>query len=386
MTPIHWSVTKGHLDATLCLLDHGAQINIKDSLDRLPIDHANKKDLKQISTVLIAHSRTKMSLSTVWTLRLFMGLVIPIALFSLFVQLPLLFSLPAVFIIIAALMRLSGPAYPNLPSHSSNPFALSCGLSSCAVTLFIYYHYINIHTDLSYTESQVLLISGALYILMWAWLALTNPGFIGAKTDRKYRAEYLLDMVAEGTCTEQDIPEICPMCMIGRPVRSAHCYKSKKCVALYDHHAAWLNRPVGSKNLAVYCISCCLAVVVHFLFAKFCISVIDEVRPDENGFLMFLFDSYEHAPMLFFALVMHFALLLSAIAKLYERYKCFSYGMTLSEMQDPSARPYLFAGGSIRGGVLNNPFDRKTVFANAVHMMCSSDIDYTAHYFPSAKV
>ena len=59
---------------------------------------------------------------------------------------------------------------------------------------------------------------------------------------------------------------------------------------------------------------------------------------------MFLFDSYEHAPMLFFALVLHFALLFSALKKLYERYKCFSYGMTLSEIQDPSTRPYLFAG------------------------------------------
>ena len=59
---------------------------------------------------------------------------------------------------------------------------------------------------------------------------------------------------------------------------------------------------------------------------------------------MFLFDSYEHAPMLFFALVLHFALLISALGKLYERYKCFSYGMTLSEIQDPASRPYLFAG------------------------------------------
>ena len=149
---------------------------------------------------------------------------------------------------------------------------------------------------MSSTEAQTLLITGGSYLCLWFYLAFSDPGYVGgARMERKYRADYLLDMVGEGTAhTEQDIPEICPICMIGRPVRSAHCYKSGRCVALMDHHSPWINRAIGCKNLAGYFVSCCLAVVVHFLFVKFCISVIDEVRPDEK-FVFFFFSPLLHS-------------------------------------------------------------------------------------------
>ena len=63
-----------------------------------------------------------------------------------------------------------------------------------------------------------------------------------------------------------------------------------------------------------------------------------------SGIVMFFLDAYYEAPMLFFSLFLHFILFWGSVVQMFERYKCLVKGMTLSESQDPTSRPYLYSG------------------------------------------
>ncbi len=43
----------------------------------------------------------------------------------------------------------------------------------------------------------------------------------------------------------------CELCGVRQPRRCKHCHDCGRCVAVFDHHCAWLGNCVGARNRCV---------------------------------------------------------------------------------------------------------------------------------------
>jgi hypothetical protein len=210
-----------------------------------------------------------------------MGLFAPVGIFSILVFLPIYLSLPVLFLLFALSMRFLGAAYPSLPTASPNPFATTSAVSAFSLSALVFVLNSGASLDEGRSDEYLLAFFGALYAGLWVYLAKANPGFVGKHVEIRYSSSALIDLVGDGKCGDEDIPDLCTVCMKGRPLRSVHCASCGKCVALRDHHSHWSGQCVGVKNAWVYYASCVVAVVAHFLFMKFCGGALDALLPDD---------------------------------------------------------------------------------------------------------
>ena len=131
------------------------------------------------------------------------------------------------------------------------------------------------------TDEYLLAFIGVLYLGLWAYLAKGNPGYVGKHVELRYSSSALIDLISDGKCTDDDIPDLCTSCMKGRPLRSVHCISCDKCVGLRDHHSQWAGQCVGVKNAYIFYLLCLVSVLVHFFFMKFCGRALDSLLSDE---------------------------------------------------------------------------------------------------------
>jgi cytohesin len=47
-TPLHIAAKQGHANVVVCLLSHGAKLNVRDTAGKLPVDDAATEEIKQI--------------------------------------------------------------------------------------------------------------------------------------------------------------------------------------------------------------------------------------------------------------------------------------------------------------------------------------------------
>ena len=219
--------------------------------------------------------------------RLILGFILPLLFFSLLVTLPIYLGPPIVFLIVSVLMRAMGAAYLSISGIYSNPSSVASSFSILLISIYVYIPYHDQYFEFAQTEGFIFLSTSMLYCLVWGYLIVSDPGFVGKKIQNQYHASVLLDKISEGNSLDKEIPDICSTCMLGKPIRSVHCTMCGRCVALHDHHDSWTNKCVGFSNLGVFSFSCLLGVVVHFLYLKFLLLGIDSVRSDERFFSCF---------------------------------------------------------------------------------------------------
>jgi len=189
-TPLHYAVLAGNIRVVRRLLTKGADPSIKSRKGETAYDLAVKNSNFTIAKLLKRKS---------WILR-FLGLQ---------------------------------ENFPNIRTRMN--FILFWAMLIFVIvtnTLFV----------MPFTENQFwvlssLIVTGlVLFTFLLSWLK--NPGKITNKGEN--------DIFS--LLRTHEPYEICPDCVIVKPPRSKHCEICRSCIAVSDHHCAWIGNCVGAKN------------------------------------------------------------------------------------------------------------------------------------------
>jgi len=208
-TPLHYAVLSGNIKIVRRLLMKGSSPNVKDYQGFTPLELA-----KRTNNFLLAKLLQKRS-----TFKIFLGL------------------------------------QENLsPKKTKLNFIVFCFVYLILVAsnfLFVF----------PFTQNNFWVISSGIFAVLTllsflcSWLA--NPGYIRNTQDA--------DIIS--LLQAFDPQQICPDCIIVRPLRSKHCESCKKCISVCDHHCTWINNCVGAKNHKYFLCFIILSLIsIIFLF------------------------------------------------------------------------------------------------------------------------
>jgi hypothetical protein len=99
-----------------------------------------------------------------------------------------------------------GPAYPNILGMSNNPFTMTFSFSLALISILELFYYFDLFLDSDSFTAISLVVTGSCYILIWAYLSQSNPGFLD-KNDCYFPVSRIVQLIDEGRAmSESDIP------------------------------------------------------------------------------------------------------------------------------------------------------------------------------------
>eukprot|EP00759_Apiculatamorpha_spiralis_P010603 PhF_6_TR17352/c0_g1_i2/m.26576/K18932/ZDHHC; palmitoyltransferase len=81
----------------------------------------------------------------------------------------------------------------------------------------------------------------------------------------------------------------CETCNLHRPLRTKHCRKCGRCVAMYDHHCYWLFTCVGSRNRGLFVLHVFLLGITTAWGTSY---VYDTILPYNNSFDAYILTNF----------------------------------------------------------------------------------------------
>ena len=159
------------------------------------------------------------------------------------------------------------------------------------------------------------------------------------------------------------VPEYCMANMIAKPLRSEYSPATGRCVARYDHHSSWLNKPIGWLNYRYYLSLCVLLTVLHFWFIRVASILLFSYENGPEAWRPFgtSFWFFSHvAPFVFFMVLVNGGLVVWRLLGLYAIYSSIKSNMTTNEVNNSRTINYMKGPG----GSLFNPFLRRTFKEN----------------------
>jgi ankyrin repeat protein len=271
LTPIHWAALKGHYGMVQLLIINGADVHAVDSDGFTPLDLAKQKSMKGIISLLErSKSHTPGSEALYWRVWFFSPwIIVPLILFIID-SLPFVVAFFVIIAIVTCFRKLL--SYTWLSKDTNNPFFMSLMAASYALSTWIYFVEI-LPLTIGYTMLTLFFIGvNVLWALLFLYMSRSNPGYL--KSDDE-GIEKIYHRLSSGT---KDAPQLCPTCMIARPIRSKHCRSCNRCIARMDHHCAWLNNCVGINNHQFFLVLLTLVIMLHVIFAFFCSRVLGQLQ------------------------------------------------------------------------------------------------------------
>ncbi|KNC55340.1 ankyrin [Thecamonas trahens ATCC 50062] len=180
---------------------------------------------------------------------------------------------------------------------------------------------------------------------IFLWLRNSQPGTTPRIVPTAAQAEVMSDMLAAGTKPSN----LCPTCLIIRPLRSKHCSTCGVCVERFDHHCPWLGVCVGKNNMGAFVAFVALFALAELLF----LHLVASVTPYSPTSLTSLVAMLNTAPLLCLAVVWNTPFLIWMVHLTFQMLYQTSRNLTTNERLN-SDRYEIFKDDD--GGFFN-PFD-----------------------------
>jgi palmitoyltransferase len=274
-TPLHWAAVKGHSAVVGVLLEHHADVKAKDRDGATPERLAFQKKHYNLANRLRDATRNSFVDNSseknkyMWFAVTMLG--IPYS-FLLVVNLPLWISLVLVIASGYGLKMGCGRKWPS--KESSNPAFVGVFITTYIVSTLLYFTRIIYVTGASVGGTVFFILLNFFYAGSYLKVLFSDPGCIKATTE--------LNQVIEAIDDDMPHPQICPTCLIQKPLRSKHCRACGKCVSKMDHHCHWINNCVGEKNHVLFVVVLTCIILLHFMFSWYC-SVYLQAVPGAEG-------------------------------------------------------------------------------------------------------
>eukprot|EP01105_Mastigella_eilhardi_P005139 TRINITY_DN16921_c0_g1_i1.p1 TRINITY_DN16921_c0_g1~~TRINITY_DN16921_c0_g1_i1.p1 ORF type:complete len:605 (-),score=144.78 TRINITY_DN16921_c0_g1_i1:46-1860(-) len=274
-TPLHWAANRGNLSIAMILVTEGADPKALDAHGVTPEQVAQEKHYLRIASYLSIAARRSLSrkglmkVTLAWTV---LGFLSVPAFAMIMCYLPLLVSVILVLATPMALRSALVNFYPHNLRALKNPFWVGYFYSGLVVSALAYFKHVVFNPETSVITNILFIFGNLVLIGLFYVVSTSNPGHLERNTLTLKVMEDLLE-------TKQPIGDICPTCLIRRPVRSKHCRSCGRCVARFDHHCVWVNNCVGHENHRLFLGLCFLAVMLHLTFVIMCYSYLSGQEP-----------------------------------------------------------------------------------------------------------
>ncbi|KAF2078214.1 hypothetical protein CYY_000504 [Polysphondylium violaceum] len=304
-TPIHWAGYKGYTECTKALYEEGANIHLKDVDDKTPYQLALTRSTPPCLKYL-EWAQKESYLPTGYQFKqgeynyfwIFLALLGNLGFFYILYSFQYYYSIPIVIvcgnfarIILAHLWG----------DYATNPLPVTWWIIGCSICYWTYFFQILWNVP-EYVFSHIFVtLSSLVFIYLLVTLPFSDPGIV------KSTPQEDLDEFIECLKCQKFTPEVCPTCLIHKPVRAKHCKFCKSCVARYDHHCIWINNCVGAKNHRrfVLCLILYNIIAIPVYYVTFKYLSLDPNGPNildcENYYtaLMYYYDNYRMITIFF---------------------------------------------------------------------------------------
>jgi len=241
-TALHWASSRGCFGCVRILLQHGADANLRTDDGETAEQLAAKKN--HVTTALFIKqalhhpidAKHRRKYSNMWCA----GCAIGVPLFCVIAtHLPLLLTAVIVGGVVYALKTFYGDTFPR-PDGKTLLWVVWF-YTNWAIGMFFYLGWIMPVTSGNVVFTMLFLAGNGALLWLYAKVVRMNPGVIPPNSFSIEKLEKSLD-------DKTPVGEICPTCLVVKPIRSKHCRACNHCVARFDHHCVWVDNCVGVGN------------------------------------------------------------------------------------------------------------------------------------------
>eukprot|EP01106_Pelomyxa_sp_JSP_P004309 TRINITY_DN1668_c0_g1_i5.p1 TRINITY_DN1668_c0_g1~~TRINITY_DN1668_c0_g1_i5.p1 ORF type:complete len:461 (-),score=88.30 TRINITY_DN1668_c0_g1_i5:84-1466(-) len=372
-TPLHWAAQRNNGSALMTLIHAGASVSVANKEGLTPVDIARKSNAKSLEYVL-AHSYSLTPKGRVFYGRVWgaLGVAMVPALALGMCHLPwyiVATGIAACLFVMCKWLRLSCPNIEN-----QNPFWLCWFSSAWVVSAYLYFS--TFFTWYSKVMGGFFIISNAIMVTLHVQMWWADPGILPKNTYTLKHIESCLD-------SQLDPGDMCPTCILRRPLRSKHCRGCGHCCVRMDHHCVWINNCVGQANNRRFHLLVVLFLMNHLWFLLQCSFYLYAKGRGEAGGIWWRSGValYDH-PLIAFCMIFHTFHFMWETMVLYSQVFLAKANLTTNETVN-WPRYYWMHDSH---GAMHNPFDKGSAWANLRDFYLRRT-DYTAcFHLPSEHV